>query len=344
MNNVNIKIFSNYEKLEQSGDSGRLEDFVNRHAEGSFFQSPVFFKFIEGIREYRPLQLIILDEEGEVCGSLLGVFQVNGTGFKSWLSRRLIVWGGPLIREDQDAQAVAAQLLAALKKCAAGRAIFAEFRNFFDTEYLKPAFLASGYHYKPHLNFLVKTDDEAEVKKRMSSSRMRQVKSTLKAGAEIVEPKEESDILAFYGILQKLYKEKVKKPLPGPDLFVKGWRSGVFKYFLVKLNDQIVGGIACPIFQNKTIYEWYVCGEDGQEKGVHPSVLATWAPIEYGTRNGLDHFDFMGAGRPEEDYGVREFKARFGGEEVCYGRYEMILSRPLYEVGKLGMQVYQKLK
>ncbi len=341
---MKIKIFSNYENLEQSGDSAQLENFVNLHVHGNFFQSPVFFRFIEGIREYRPIQLIASDDEGRICGSMLGVFQVNGTGLKSWLSRRLIVWGGPLIREGDDAPALTAQLLAALKKCAAGRAIFAEFRNFFDTENLKPAFIKAGYKYKPHLNFLVKTDNEAEVKKRVSSSRMRQIKATLKAGAEIAAPKDESDIMAFYSILQKLYKEKVKKPLPGPDLFVKGWQSGVFRYFLVKLNGQVVGGIACPIFRDKVIYEWYVCGEDGQEKGIHPSVLATWAPIEYGFQNGLDHFDFMGAGRPDEDYGVREFKARFGGEEVGFGRYEMVLSKPLYKVGKLGIQVYQKLK
>ncbi|HMQ87951.1 MAG TPA: GNAT family N-acetyltransferase [Flavilitoribacter sp.] len=342
---MKIKCYTQYDRLDQDGHAAQLETFVLDHSQGSFFQSPDFFKLMEDVREYRPIQLVAVDDSGKIAGSLLGVFQINGSGIKSWLSRRLIVWGGPLVRESapEEAQRIASAILSALKKRAGGQAIFVEFRNFFDTADLRATFLEAGYKYRPHLNYLVKTDTEADVKKRMSSSRMRQVKSSLKAGAEIVSPADEQDITAFYEILRKLYKEKVKKPLPGPDLFIKGWKTGVFRYFLVRYNDRIVGGIACPVYAGKVIYEWYVCGEDGQEKGVHPSVLATWAPIEYGLHKGFDHFDFMGAGKPDQDYGVREFKARFGGEEVCYGRYEMVLNKPLYTVGKLGIQVYQKL-
>jgi hypothetical protein len=31
-------------------------------------------------------------------------------------------------------------------------------------------------------------------------------------------------------------------------------------------------------------------------------------------------FDFGGGGRADEEYGVRDFKAKFGGELVNYGR------------------------
>ena len=340
---MEIKTYTSWEALQEAPEFAAFDAFVGAHPQGNFFQSPEFFRFIGSVEGYLPFLLLAADPSGAIAGSLMGVVQSNGGGVKSWLSRRIIVWGGPLLTGPTD-HATAAGLFRALKKMGQGQAIYAEFRNFFDTGNLRSAFEAEGFGYRDHLNYLVPTDEEAAVKKRMSSSRMRQIKSSLKAGAVIAEPENESEVMDFYAILEKLYREKVKKPLPGIGLFLQCWKSDTAKLFLVKYEGQVVGGIACPVFRGKVIYEWYVCGEDGITKGLHPSVLATWAPIEYGLQNGLDHFDFMGAGRPDEDYGVREFKARFGGDEVCYGRYEMVLNKPLYLVGKWGLKVYQKIR
>ncbi len=323
----------------------KLETFLQRHPQGNFFQSPAFFRFLESVPGYRPFQVMATGREGAVAGQLLGVFQTNGTGIRSWMSRRLIVWGGPLVSPDApQPEAVVRALLKGFLKHAGGKAIFVEFRNFFDTTSFRPVFEEAGFEFRPHLNYLVRTDDAAEVKKRMSKSRWRQIKSSLKAGAETALAQSEEEIVAFYEILQTLYKEKVKKPLADLELFLHFWKADIGKFFLVKYEGEVVGGIMCPVFADKVIYEWYVCGKDGLVKGLHPSVLATWAPIEYGVENGFSHFDFMGAGKPEEDYGVREFKARFGGEEVAYGRYYLVLNKPLYEVGKIGLKVYQNIK
>ncbi len=341
---MQLKLYATFDQLEQSGSLKAFERFLSQNPNGNFFQSPVFFRFIDGIPGYKPFLLLATNDAGKVLGSLLGVFQTNGGGLKSWLSRRLIVWGGPLVAEDTDIPEVTRRLLSELTRYAAGRSIYVEFRNFFETDALRSTFESCGYTFKPHLNYLVRTDEEAAVKKRASSSRIRQIKSSLKAGAEISEAASESEVAAFYRILQKLYKEKVKKPLPAPEMFLKFWKMGIGKFFVVKHEGRVIGGIMCPVYAEKVIYEWYVCGEDGLAQGLHPSVLATWAPIEYGYRNGFDHFDFMGAGRPDEDYGVREFKARFGGDEVCFGRYELVVNKSLYQVGKIGLKVYQSLK
>jgi len=82
---------------------------------------------------------------------------------------------------------------------------------------------------------------------------------------------------------------------------------------------------------------------DLQYKDLFPSVLATWAPIQYACQNGLKYFDFMGAGRPDTDYGVREFKSKFGGKQVSYGRYLRINKPMLYQIGKSGIHLLKKL-
>ena len=46
-----------------------------------------------------------------------------------------------------------------------------------------------------------------------------------------------------------------------------------------------------------------------------------WISIDYACKNGIEKFDFMGAGSPDEDYGVRDFKAKFGGSLVEPGRF-----------------------
>ena len=116
------------------------------------------------------------------------------------------------------------------------------------------------------------------------------------------------------------------------------------KYLLVEYSNDIIGGIVCSITREKAIYELYVCGLDGKYKDVYPSVLATWAAIDYALKYGLEYFDFMGAGKPDRDYGVREFKSKFGGKLVKYGRFERINNKPLYIVGKLGLKILGALK
>ena len=57
----------------------------------------------------------------------------------------------------------------------------------------------------------------------------------------------------------------------------------------------------------------------------------------------FEYFDFMGAGSPDSDYGVREFKSKFGGECVEYGRYIKINKPVLYHAGRIGLKVLGKL-
>ena len=52
----------------------------------------------------------------------------------------------------------------------------------------------------------------------------------------------------------------------------------------------------------------------------------------------------MGAGKPNEDYGVREFKSKFGGELVEFGRFERINNHFLYLIGKTGLKILKKFK
>jgi len=318
-----------------------LDNFVLNTPSGNFFQSISIFELYSLINNYNPV-LLIAEEKGTIYGSLLAVTQ-NENGFiKRNLSSRCIVNGGPVVK-DNDIE-LTDRLLKAMVKEVAGKSIYIEFRNLFDLSKYQDVFSKNGFIFKEHFNFIVDIVNHEDNYKKLNANRRRQIKKSIKAGTEIVLAKEINEVKEFYLILKKLYKEKVKKPLPSFSFFEQFFKSSnLGKYLLVKYKGKIIGGIMCPIFKD-TIYEWYICGMDKDYKNLYPSVLATWAPIEYAAKNGLKFFDFLGAGSGENDYGVREFKSKFGGDIVNYGRYIRINNKALYKLGKAGLKIYYHFK
>ena len=151
--------------------------------------------------------------------------------------------------------------------------------------------------------------------------------------------KDEEDIAAWYEILVDLYRTRVKTPLFPLSFFIEFYRQGLGKYLLVKYEGKVIGGIMCPILEGRCIYEWFVCGMDTEYRNQNPSVMATYAAMEYGNVHGLVRFDFMGAGKPNEPYGVREFKARFGGDEVEHGRFLCVTKPLFYKLGVFAVKI-----
>ncbi|MFO7874192.1 MAG: hypothetical protein R6U62_06900 [Bacteroidales bacterium] len=107
---------------------------------------------------------------------------------------------------------------------------------------------------------------------------------------------------------------------------------------LVGYEGKVVGGVACVWLPAQTMHEWYACGLDREykDKKVYPSVLATWAAIKTAANMNIPHFDFMGMGKPDIPYGVRDFKKEFGGKWVSHGRFSRINNRLLYFLAEIG--------
>ena len=255
----------------------------------------------------------------------------------------------PNTNSEFDSHHITDLLLKALVREVGKRSVFIQFRNFTEQEGLKEVFEKNGFTLNDRLNLLVDTSSLKTVKSHMSESRWRQVRKSLEQGALTREPKNIEEVRVFYDILNDLYKNKVKKPLPGWSFFENFYRlsnnglnPGVI--LLVEYEGKIIGGILCPVTAGKVIYEWYVCGLDREYRHVYPSVLATWAAIEYAISNNIPQFDFMGVGLPHRPYGVREFKKRFGGSMVNYGRFSRINNKTLYNIAELGYNVLAVMK
>ncbi len=316
------------------------QSLVERSPYATWFQTPEAYQFYEAVKNEMTPFAFGIERDGELRAVVVGYVTKEKSALKQFFTRRAIVIGGPLIGEhatESDVEQLLHKTATELKS----QAIYIEMRNFHDYSRWKSVYEANGFAYQPHLNFHVDCTKE-NILASMSESRRRQIKKALKNGVEIVEATSEDQVRDFYLILEDLYRSKVKTPLFPLSFFMSFYHQHSGKYLLVKYEDKIIGGIMCPILEGNTIYEWFVCGLDDTYKNQYPSVMATYAAIEYASTHKIALFDFMGAGKPDEAYGVRDFKARFGGEQVEHGRYLCVCKPIMYYMGKIGVKLLKK--
>ena len=304
------------------------------------FQSDAYYSFLAHTSLCEPFRYEVFRNESPVA-RIQGYIQSDGGLLKRFLSRRAIVNAGPFFAEDireDEVEALLKRCIKGLQRCA----IYIETRNFRDYSAYRSSFEKAGFVYEPHYDFIVDTSSVETMEERMGKSRKRDVKTSLKNGASVDLNPSRDDIVAFYNVLEHLYKTRVKTPLFPLSFFEKLYDASFSKFILVRYEGEIVGGTVC-VFDDDTVYEWFACGKDGEIKNVYPSTVATYYGIRFAAENGYKRFDMMGAGAPGDGgYGVRDFKAKFGGELVEYGRFRYVANRPLYSLGKLAVNLMKK--
>ena len=303
----------------------------------SLFQSISFYNYLLSTGTLEPFMYEVKRGE-EAIGRIQGYIQKDGGKLKQFFTRRAIVNGGPALTEDITEEEVE-RLLKTCTKELNGKAIYLETRNFHDYSQWRPVFERCGFRYEPHYDFIVDTSNLEVVEENLGKSRKRDIRTSLRDGASIINSPTHEQIVEFYSILKDLYISRVKTPLFPIDFFLKLSQTDFSKFLLVQYQGEIIGGTVC-VFDDDTVYEWFACGKDGVYKGIFPSTLATWSGIKFAAESGRKRFDMMGAGAPGDNgYGVRDFKAKFGGELVEYGRFKYILNKPLYHIGTLGVKL-----
>jgi lipid II:glycine glycyltransferase (peptidoglycan interpeptide bridge formation enzyme) len=315
------------------------KEFITVNSHATPFQTPEFLKIISSVKNLSGDAIAVSDSN--TIKALAVVSIIKEAGIKGFFSRRAIIYGGPII-DNSNIDALDL-LLRKISEKLGKKVIYIETRNFSDYTALREVFSLHGYIYVPYLNFRVFTTDMEIMCGSISRSRMRQIRKAQKNSVEWKEAENIEEVKVFYGILSHIYRYKIGKPLLPFEFFRNFFDSGLGKYLLVCYRDEIIGGIMCPIMKGKAIYEFYICGLDDKYKEQYPSVMATWAAMEYANKNKIPYLDFMGAGRPDEKYGVRDFKARFGGKLVEYGRFIKVNNHFLYNLGKLGLKVKKNI-
>jgi lipid II:glycine glycyltransferase (peptidoglycan interpeptide bridge formation enzyme) len=314
---------------------------MNSTINTSVFQSPQFFSVLQATGEFEPFA-IQEQIKGEVVGSLQGYVTKDKNPVKNLLTRRAIIFGNPVI-EDGD-KGTLQSMLSKVRESLAGRAIYIEFRNLSDQHEYHEIYSNSGFEFEEHLDIHVDlTKSIDELWENIYSKRRNEIRRATKEGTVFKVVNDVESLRACYTILEEVY-HRAKLPLPKFEYFYNLYEQligeAAFHIFTAQHEGEIIGCMLA-LGYNGVLYDYYAGAKyDFYKK--HPNDLIPWEVFQWAKNNGYRLFDFGGAGKPNIPYKVRDYKKQFGGTLVNYGRYKLILNRPLYKLGAAGIKLLKK--
>jgi len=321
-------------------DRQKWKDLLG-HKKATFpFQSPDIFD-LYNIAENSSAEVFAVEKNGQYKALVVVSIQKE-SGIKAFFSRRGIIYGGPVINSD-DSKLVEF-FLREIQKALKHKVIYVETRNSFDYSQYAAQFEHCGWAYEARLNVQLNIEDLTvdDVLAKMKYNRRREIRISKEQGAVTRLAANVEEVKAFYLILEDLYKERVKLPLPPLSFFTNLFENDSGSIFVVAHEDKIIGGVYCV--QNEyMICTFYYAGLRAYHKKIFPTHLAIMAAIGFAIEKQLKLVDFMGAGKPNEAYGVRDFKLQFGGDLVEHGRYNKVFNPFLFKIGQMGLKLLKKL-
>lgn len=334
-----------FDNLRISEKPPSLDDWnrlLSKAKNPSPFQSHTMYYFYSAIEGFEP-KVFCLYNKSELKALITGVL-IKERGFKSYFSSRFIIYDTPILfdLDKERTQFFLKQIIAEIKK----KVIYIEWRGSIKSEQIKALLIQNKFNYLPYLNIHINLSESLAVKKNIRAEKRRQIRRGLENKATIRQLTKKDDIKELYFILNSHYKKKVRRPLPPWQYFnefnnrLNNKRDGIV--FGVIQNNKIIGGSFCLLFQGKFIYELYRASLNVEFKSSFPGTLAVWAAIDYGIQNEYRVFDFMGAGLRSKKYGVRDFKAEFGGNLFESGRYIYVPKPLIFHFSKLAMTLLYK--
>ncbi|MDI9395927.1 MAG: GNAT family N-acetyltransferase [Euryarchaeota archaeon] len=330
-------------EITESIDREKWEDFVFNHPQGNIFQTCAMTDVYRSTKNYEPISLAAIEQEtGEILAILQAVIIRDAPGLVGSISSRSIINGGPLFVEGKKRLEALEKLLAHYDKFLNNRAIYTQVRNLWDTDSSKEALNSLGYEYEPHLNYLINLKRSAkEIWGDVHKPRRKGINRAEKIGIQVRKIEKRDEVKDCYKVIEETYKN-VRLPLADISLLESAYDrlsdSGNIDFYLAILEGEVVGSRVVLKYKG-LVHDWYA-GSKQEINYVNEAVV--WHMLsEYAGKEKV--FDFGGAGHPDKHYGVREFKKRFGGEEVNFGRYEKVHDRSKKELLNLGFKAYKKL-
>ena len=332
-------------EVTASIDRSKWSEFVYEHPHGNIFQTPEMRDVYERTKNYEPITLATVDDDGGILALMQAVVIREIGGFLGSFSARSVVQGGPLFVDGKKGTCALEMLVGYYGGLVYKRALYTQIRNMWDTSNISNFLNSAGYEYEEHLNFLIDLTMPTEVLwKELFKSRRNGINKAKKYGVIVEEVADEDLITVVYDRLQETYK-KAKLPLDDISLFRHTFDilvpQNMARFFLAKYEDEYIGTIVVLMYKG-VIYDWYA-GASREYLRLCPNDVLPWYVMEMGSNNGYHTFDFGGAGKPDEEYGVRKFKRQFGGDSVNYGRYKKIHSPLKVKIAEKGFEVYRKV-
>ena len=319
-------------------------DFICNHSKSSVFQTPYMANVYKETEKNDPFFIGVVNDKGEILATLLAVIQKEYNGILGRLSSRAIIIGGPIVKNDDTT--VASFLIKHYNQYIKKKAIYTQIRNQFEQNQFKTCFNKYGYEYEEHLNILIDLKKSEDILwKEVYTKRRNEIKRALKEGVAFKIQNTLEGLIDSYDILKEVYS-RAKLPLPTfshfKSLLEKSDRNVGLRIGTAIYEDKTIGCMLVLVYNN-TIYDYYA-GSFSFFYKKFPNHLIPWEFFKWGKENEYLLFDFGGAGKPNIPYGVRDYKKKFGGDFVNYGRFTNIHKKNMYMIAKFGFFLWKKIK
>ncbi len=332
-------------RVVQQIDEDVWRAFVAQEACSNIFHTPEMMQVFQQAKGYQPELWATVDGNDQLLALFLPIqITVLDRPFLRNLTTRAVLYGSVLCIPTPEGQEALDLLLQTYNQAVKGRLLFTELRNLADVNNLQPTLQKNNVAYEEHLNFLINLNQpQADIWKAIRSNAQRNVRKARKSGVVIAPVTDNAGLADAYTILQQVYK-RIQVPLPDQSLFQAAFEIlhplGMFETLLAKVDGEIIGAMMLLLHKGVMIY-WYT-GTLREFSSYRASDLLVWCALELGHEQGFHTFDFGGGGKPDEEYGVRDFKAKFGGCLVNYGRNVCVHAPMRLQASEFGYQMLRR--
>jgi CelD/BcsL family acetyltransferase involved in cellulose biosynthesis len=332
-------------KVVNSLSQEKWRSFVENHPSGHIFHTPEMFEIFSRTKNHQPALWAAVTDNDTVMALFLSVrvahFQALGR-----FTTRAICYGDMLCSPGPAGQQALSTLLQSYIQHTTTKALFTEIRNLTDTSEMRPTLCECGFRYEDHLNYLINLKRPVEeIMQGIGKRTRKHIRQGLRQADVVIEEATTlQQIATCYSLLRKTYSN-AQVPLADQSLFEAAFNvlypKGMVRFLLARVGKTNVATSVELAFKD-TVYGWYG-GLDRAYGSFRPNELLMWHILQWSTENGYAVYDFGGAGKPDEDYGVRDFKAKFGGELINPGRYVYVHSPIWLKIISAGYKLSQKI-
>ena len=323
-------------------DPGAWDAFVQSHPAGNVFHLAGMHRALNDTSKYVSLANAAVDERGDIQAMIVPVRVDSGTALTRNLTSRAIMFGEPLCYPSETSIAAMNMLLERHESAVSDDVLLTEVRSVRKKISDCPILAGLGYEPMTFCNFIVDLSLSEDVLWSKIGKQMRgNISRTLRRGVAI----ETGDSRAFIERARKQIQRSHRRsivPTPKIDLFesVRHHLGGVLQVRVATHNGLDVAGTIGLAWGDRFI-AWF--GGTSRPASLHPFACIVWDEIKWARNQGFRYYDFGGAGNANHPYGPREFKSRFHGELVHYGRCRKVYSPRLLAIAEGGYRSLKRL-
>ncbi len=319
---------------------GAWDAFVQSHPAGNVFHLSGMHRAFNDASKYASLAVGAVDACGDIQAMIVPVRVDTGTSLTRKFTSRAVMFGEPLCYPNETSIEATRRLLEHHDSTVSRDVLFTEIRSLRKKISDCPILADSGYEPKSFCNYIVdlslsQDDLWSKIGKQMRGNISRSQRRGI-----VIETGNSRELVERARLqIQRSHRRSIV-PTPRIDLFesVQRHLGDVLQVRVATYEGADVAG-TIGLAWNDRFFSWF--GGTSRPSALHPFACIVWDEIKWAHDHGFRYYDFGGAGDVNCAYGPREFKSRFHGELVHYGRCCKVHSPRLLAIAEGG---YRSLK